>query len=68
MRVFFSIVLGLIALFVGGCSLVFTAAAIFDWNSFSGAVLVISVPALALGLFLGWLAWSLNKSSRTRDD
>jgi hypothetical protein len=52
------VLLALIALFMGGCSLV----ASYDLLRFYGAgLLVMTLPFLFVALLLGWWAWRIYK-------
>lgn len=71
MKLFFVIVLGLIALFMGGCGLYFSvmAVAYWDgWNGYSGMILVMSLPALAAAVVLGRIALRLITPTSNGDE
>jgi hypothetical protein len=54
------ITLSLVALFTGGCSLLFTVWG-FNLSGYQQVVLIFSLPPLALALLLGWRAWRVYK-------
>lgn len=71
MKTFLVIILGLIALFMGGCSLYFTlgAVAYWDgWNGYSGMILFMSLPALAAAVVLGRIALRLITPTSNGDE
>ena len=64
------IILGLFALFTGGCSLFIYGVAIFDWdgwNGYGGAIFVFTSPFFVLAALLGWLVWRSLRQLRQAD-
>ncbi len=51
----------LVALFIGGCGLLWTLAGLGEWGEYRGVVFIISLPSLVGGLLIGLLLWRSYK-------
>ena len=61
MRLFFQIVLGLVALFCGGCSLIYGVMGLASWGDpYAGVVWIFVIPGLLVALVSGWGAYALR--------
>lgn len=71
MKTFFSIFLGLVAFFVGGCGLWVTFAALGRWDGWSGnsgLFLTFSLPSLGVGVLCVWKMRMLYLSTQSDRD
>ncbi len=63
--------LSLVALFIGGCGLLSSGAAVYEWDGwsgYSGIILIISVPSMVFGGLLGWFGWKKFKRTSQPDE
>lgn len=54
--------LALIALFIGGCSILYTFVALNAyWGYGGGGILIFTMPPLIFSVVIGWWAWLIYK-------